>query len=86
MYSMRLLSRNIAVICGNDTNIRKVKSYNLQTGAELSSLNLKGACGVAGVKLGEKMVLAVSRRLVKIDIGFMIIFILLIIKFKCYLN
>ena len=71
IYSITLLSRDTAVISGDEAGFRKVKSYNLQTGAELSCLNVKDAFGVAGVKLGGKLVLAVTRRLVKIFIGFM---------------
>ena len=75
-----LISENTAVICGEEAMIQKVKSYNLQTGAELSSLNLKDAEGVARVKLGGKVVLAVSRRLVKRGMGFIIAITLPIIS------
>ena len=74
--SITLLSGNTAVISGYEAGIRKVKSYNLQTGAELSCLNLKDASGVARVKLGGKLVLAVLRRLVKRAIGFIIAILL----------
>ena len=52
--SITLLSESIAVIRGIEGDIRKVKSYSLQTGGELSCLNLKDAHGVAGAKLGGK--------------------------------
>ena len=65
IHSITLLIRNTAVISGAEDGIQKVKSYNLQTGAELCSLNLEDACGVAGVKLGGNLALAVARRLVK---------------------
>ena len=64
------LSRSTAVISGDEDDMTKVKSYNLQTGAELSSVNHHDANGVAGVKLGGKMTLAVSCRSVKRFIGF----------------
>ena len=71
IHSITLLSRNTAVISGAEDGIQKVKSYNFQTGAELSSVNLDDAYGVAGVKMGGNLALAVSRRLVKRFIGFM---------------
>ena len=69
--SITLLSRNTAVISGDEAGIRKVKSYNFQAGAGLCSLNLDDAYGVAGVKMGGNLALAVARRLVKRDMGFM---------------
>ena len=63
--SITLLSRNTVVICGAEAGKQKVKSYNLQTGAELSSLNLDDASGVAGVKLSGNLALAVARRWVQ---------------------
>ena len=76
--SITLLSGSTAVISGNEAGIQKVKWFNLQTGAELSSLNLYDAHGVAGVKLGGKLVLAVARRLVKRVMGFMTVILLII--------
>ena len=63
--------QNTAVICGDESGSQKVKSYDLETGAELNCLNLHDARGVAAVKLGGKVALAVARRLVKRAIGFM---------------
>ena len=75
--SMTLLNTNTAVICGFDEHIQKVKSYNLQTGAELSSSNLEDAYGVAGLKLGGKLALAVARRFFKRFSSFIIGIIIL---------
>ena len=62
--SIALLGDNVAVICGNEDNITKIKDYNLETGAEIISHNLEDAYGLAEVKIGDKMALAVSIRLV----------------------
>ena len=83
IHSITLLSRNTAVISGAADGIQKVKSYNLQTGAELSCLNLKDAYGVVGMKLGGKLVLAVARRLVKRFHKSNHIFSS---KYECYMN
>ena len=42
----------------------KAKCYNLQTGTQLSDVNIKGAHGIAEVKLAGKLALAVSYWLV----------------------
>ena len=59
-YSLAMLSDNTGVICGDEPWTRKIQRYDLQTGAELNCLNLEDAWGLAEVKLGGKLALAVS--------------------------
>ena len=65
-----------------------MKSYNLQTGAELSSVNLDDAYGVAGVQMGGNLALAVARRLVKRIMSFNDVIMSHIFSSNCerYLN
>ena len=58
--SSALLDGGTAVICFNN----KLKSYSLQTGDELSSTDIRGADKLTEVKIGGKLALAVSSRLV----------------------
>ena len=58
--SMTLLGDGIVVICGSESRTTRIKSYNLQTGAELNWLYVDDARGLAEVKLDQKLVLAVS--------------------------
>ena len=53
-----------------------MKSYNFQTGAKISSVILRMPVEWAGVKLGGNLALAVSCRLVKGGISFMIAILL----------
>ena len=54
-----------AVICGEEDGLTKIKSYNLFTGAEMISISLEEAFGLAEVKIGGKRALAVSLRSVE---------------------
>ena len=59
--SMTLLCDGMVVICGDeDDYISKIRSYNLQTGAELNCLDVNGASGMTEVKFAQKPALAVS--------------------------
>ena len=58
--SIALLGDKTGVICGDETDIRKIKSYGLQTGTELKCLTLKDAVGLAEVKFGQTPAIAVS--------------------------
>ena len=58
--SMAVLRGNVAVICGEEERIRKIKSYNLQSGMQLNSITLDLSVGLAEVKFGENLLLAVS--------------------------
>ena len=60
LNSFTVLHDEIGVICGEESEITKIKSYNLQTGRELNCLTSKDAWGLAEVKLGGKISLAVS--------------------------
>ena len=58
--SFTVLNDEIGVICGEESDITKIKSYNLQTGRELNCLSSEDANGLAEVMLGGKLSLAVS--------------------------
>ena len=60
LNSFAVLKDEIGVICGDESKITKIKSYNLQTGMELNCLNLTDAWGLAEVKFGGKLRMAVS--------------------------
>ena len=60
VYSFTILTNEIGVICGDESWIRKIKSYNLQTGRELHCLTSVDAGGLAEVKVDGKVALAVS--------------------------
>ena len=60
LCSFTVLNHEIGVICGDESKIRKIKSYDLQTGRELHSLTVEDAWGLAEVKLGGIIALAVS--------------------------
>ena len=62
--ALELLDDKTIVICGDVGDVRKVKTFNLETGKQMSFLDLKDAYGFAAVKLGETSALAVSFRLV----------------------
>ena len=65
--SITLLGENTAVVCTAEAGKNVIKSYDIQTGKELSYVYLSlNANGLAEVKLGEKLALAVARRFVKI--------------------
>ena len=65
--SITILSTNTVVVCFEEAKTNGIMSYNLQTGAELSCVNLlPDAHGLAEVNLGGKLALAVARRFVKI--------------------
>ena len=55
-----MLNDEIGVVCGDESWTRKIKIYNLHTGAELNCLTAKGAWGLAKVKFHGKVALAVS--------------------------
>ena len=57
LNSFAVLKDEIGVICGDAS---KIKSYNLHTGMELNCLNLTDAWGLAEVKFGGKLRLAVN--------------------------
>ena len=63
--SITLLRDDVAVICGEEDGLTKLKSYNLQNGALLNCFNLDEAFGLAEVKIGGISALAVSLRLVE---------------------
>ena len=60
-----MLLDHVAVICGEEDGLTKIKSYNLHTGAEMICINLEDAFGLAEVKIGGKTALAVSLRSVE---------------------
>ena len=62
--SIALLNNQTGVICGDEGFSRKIKSYFLPTGKDLNRLRLNDAFGLAEVKLGDKIALAVSHMLV----------------------
>ena len=62
--SVAPLNHHTAVVGGFEERILKAKSYNLQTGTQLSDVNINAATGIAEVKLGGKLALAVSFQLV----------------------
>ena len=67
--SITFLGDHTAVISGHEAGSNKLKGYDLQTGAELSCMDLPpDAHGLAEVKLGEKLALAISHRYV-ISVG-----------------
>ena len=62
--SITFLGDNTAVISGHEAATNKLKRYNYQTGAELSCMDLPpDAHGLAEMKLGEKLALVISHRL-----------------------
>ena len=63
--SITMLLDHVAVICGEEDGLTKIKSYNLHTGAEMICINLEDAFGLAEVKIGGKTALAVSLRSVE---------------------
>ena len=60
LRSFTVLHDEIGVICGDESTTTKIKSYTLQTGRELHCLTSEDAWGLAEVKLGGKISLAVS--------------------------
>ena len=60
--SIASLRGNIGVILGDEGRIRKLKSYNLQTGAEVKCLNIGDAWGLAEVMISGRRALAVTRK------------------------
>ena len=63
--SITFLGDHTAAISGHEAGSNKLKSYNLQTGAELSCIDLPpDAHGLAEVKLGGKLTLVISHRFV----------------------
>ena len=63
--SVTFLGDHTAAISGHEAGTNKLKSYNLQTGAELSCMDLPpDAHGLAEVKLGGKLALVISHRFV----------------------
>ena len=60
LCSFMVVNHEIGVICGDESWVRNIKSYDLQTGTELNCLTAKGTWGLAEVKLGGKIALAVS--------------------------
>ena len=59
-----LLSDGTFVVTGTKGKTHGFRSYSLQTGKQLSSNCLKNALGLAEVKLGQDLALAISNRLV----------------------
>ena len=55
-----MLNDEIGVICGNESENRKIKSYNLLTERELHCLTPGDVHGLAEVKFDGKVALAVS--------------------------
>ena len=60
LNSFTVLSDEIGVISGDESWIRKIKSYSLQTGRELHCLTREDAFGLAEVKFDGKLALVVS--------------------------
>ena len=66
--SITVLGGYTAVICFDKAGINGIRSYNLQSGAELSCVNLlPDSHGLAEVFLGGKLALAVAHRFVYIN-------------------
>ena len=49
------------MICGDESESRKIKSYNLQTGRVINYVCSKDAFGLAEVEFDGKVALATSR-------------------------
>ena len=63
--TITFLGDHTTMISGHKAGNNKLKGYDLRTGAELSCIDLPpDAHGLAEVKLGEKLALAISHRLV----------------------
>ena len=60
--SITVLGGSIGVMCGEEGGTTRIKSYDLQTGAELCCVDLsEDAFGLAEVKLGEKFRVATAQ-------------------------
>ena len=60
LYGFTILHDEIGVICGDESGIVKIKSYNLQTARELNCLTSVDVEGLAEVQFDGKVTLAVS--------------------------